>query len=248
MAIVGVVASLTIPSVVNNFQGKVYETQYKKGVSVLANGMKLLLSQEGVYDLRETSLMACYNLTPANRPNCLNQVAGKIFKLNSDSTTNTKLLDDLKSTSYKLSYAENSFLMPSAYAAGSKGKPAEKEKQDDTSDLQAASSSNNPWNNVIYAFVTSDGIIYGLLDVIQNNNANTGFYILMDANGFKNPNSTSKDLYKFAINNRGKVVNRNCEFTNSCSDSSNNDPEFSGNVPPCDGDLESCNYEEEVDW
>ena len=183
IAIIGVIGALTIPTVINNYQKKAYESQYKKGVNTLANGMKKLLAQEGVYDLKETSMAACYKLTSPDKENCLKEISNKTFKIATDSITDTDLLNKLKKA-------------------------------------HAAQSSNNPWDNVSYAFVTTDGIVYGFSNSAKTNGKDDGFYIVMDTNISKSPNKKDKDLYKLSITSKGTIINKSCEIDSSCG---NND-------------------------
>ena len=46
LAIIGVVAALTIPTLLNNYNDKVLETRYKKAVNIMTNGFKLMMSNE----------------------------------------------------------------------------------------------------------------------------------------------------------------------------------------------------------
>ena len=61
LAIIGVVAAMTIPTLVNKYQDRVLETQYKKGVSILANGITLLMAkEESPGNLSHTTFHECY--------------------------------------------------------------------------------------------------------------------------------------------------------------------------------------------
>ena len=54
LGIIGVVAALTIPTLISNHQKKVYVTQLKKSVNTVSNGFRLLLAKEGVDNLEHT--------------------------------------------------------------------------------------------------------------------------------------------------------------------------------------------------
>ena len=56
LAIVGVIAALVMPSMIANYQKKVWVVQLQKSVSVLENGFKLMLAQDGVDKLSDTEL------------------------------------------------------------------------------------------------------------------------------------------------------------------------------------------------
>jgi prepilin-type N-terminal cleavage/methylation domain-containing protein len=54
LGIIGVVAALTMPSLIANYQKKVYVAQLQKAVNVWNNGMKLMLASDGVDNLADT--------------------------------------------------------------------------------------------------------------------------------------------------------------------------------------------------
>ncbi len=56
LAIIGVVAALTIPTVITNYQKKMYVTQLKKTYNNLSNGFRTMMANEGVTKLTDTTL------------------------------------------------------------------------------------------------------------------------------------------------------------------------------------------------
>ena len=71
LGIIGVVAALTIPTLISNHQKKVYVTQLKKSVNTLTNGFKLMLADAGVDSLENTNLITTGG-TPPYTYNTLN--------------------------------------------------------------------------------------------------------------------------------------------------------------------------------
>jgi hypothetical protein len=55
LGIIGVVAALTLPTLISNYQKHVYVAQLKKSVSVLSNGFKLMMAHDGVTELKDTT-------------------------------------------------------------------------------------------------------------------------------------------------------------------------------------------------
>ncbi len=55
LGIIGVVAALTMPSLISNYQKKVWTTQFKKAVSVLQNHVKMINASEGMDIIYETN-------------------------------------------------------------------------------------------------------------------------------------------------------------------------------------------------
>ena len=54
LGIIGVVAAMTLPTLISNYQKRVYENQLKKAASVLSNGFKLMMAHDGVTELKDT--------------------------------------------------------------------------------------------------------------------------------------------------------------------------------------------------
>ena len=56
LGIIGIVAALTLPTLISNHKKQVYVTQLKKTVNTLQNGFKLVLAEDGVDSLKDTKL------------------------------------------------------------------------------------------------------------------------------------------------------------------------------------------------
>ena len=56
LGIIGVVAALTLPSLIQNYQKQVWVNQLKKSVSTIEQGFKQALSEDEVFDLQDTEL------------------------------------------------------------------------------------------------------------------------------------------------------------------------------------------------
>ena len=59
LGIIGIVAALTLPTLMNNVQDKVLESQRQKAASVLANGYKKMLADNAVFSISDTPLASC---------------------------------------------------------------------------------------------------------------------------------------------------------------------------------------------
>ena len=58
LGIIGVVAAITLPTLIQNYKKKVYVDSLKSGYSILNNGFRLMMSEEGVNDIEDTELFA----------------------------------------------------------------------------------------------------------------------------------------------------------------------------------------------
>lgn len=80
LGIIGVVAAMTIPTLISNYQDKSNEVKYKKAKSNLSNGYKMMLVNEGVYDVDKLEFMLHDNDNEYTR-----LAHNKVFKFVSDS-------------------------------------------------------------------------------------------------------------------------------------------------------------------
>lgn len=92
LAIIGVVAAMTMPVLVSKIGDIVLENQNKKAQSVFANGMKMLMSKDDVTKLQDTVFYQC-NYDKA----CMKQQLKEVFKI----------VEDIDSTTLKDEYEFN---------------------------------------------------------------------------------------------------------------------------------------------
>ena len=86
LGIIGVVAAMTIPTLIKNYQKTVWVNQLKKSVSTIENGFKLMLADEGVDALRDTKLghLYPYTISPDDDLYEHNAILKKYFKIGYD--------------------------------------------------------------------------------------------------------------------------------------------------------------------
>ena len=78
LGIIGVVAAMTLPSLVASYNSKVLDTQSKKVQSVLSNGIKLLMAKEDTTSLANIPLMSC------TTKDCISSEMHKAFNIVSE--------------------------------------------------------------------------------------------------------------------------------------------------------------------
>ena len=59
LGIIGLVAAMTVPTLISNYQSKVLGAKYKKAKNILVNGYKLMMANEHVFDIKDLSLFQC---------------------------------------------------------------------------------------------------------------------------------------------------------------------------------------------
>lgn len=82
LGIIGIVAAMTIPTLVSNYQKKEYVTGLKKAYSTIGQGFKLMMADAGVTQFDQTDLF--YNNTHKNtepRNSMINTTIKKYFKV-----------------------------------------------------------------------------------------------------------------------------------------------------------------------
>ena len=103
LGIIGVVAALTLPSLIQNYQKQVWVNQLKKTVSVLENGFKLIMTTENVDKLSDTTLWQTAMSSPCNyTTNCAEfyNIFSKYFNAGGNLTnTNSRTFSSLKDSS-----------------------------------------------------------------------------------------------------------------------------------------------------
>ena len=88
LGIIGVVAALTMPTLINNIQDKDLESRYNKAKNMLANGYKLMMAKEDMDSPNDLFLSACNDWA------CISKYHNSYFKILKD-TTNGLSLDNL---------------------------------------------------------------------------------------------------------------------------------------------------------
>lgn len=66
LAVIGVVAAMTIPALIQNYQKKTYVEGLKIGISIIEQGFKKAMADDGVTDFRNTELLKNCNYSMKN--------------------------------------------------------------------------------------------------------------------------------------------------------------------------------------
>ena len=186
LGIIGVVAAMTIPTLIKNYQKTVWVNQLKKSVSTIENGFKLMLADEGVEDLYDTNIFKA--ICNGHEERCK---SGESFSL-WEATDKTPFLNGLsKYFKFVETYTDinkTGFKNRYKYLSG------------------------NISNDYFFddefgvAGYLQDGtliIINGALNSIFNNNQSQD--IIVDVNGKKGPNQFGRDVFVLKLNNSGNI-------------------------------------------
>lgn len=212
LTIIGVVAALTLPILNDKIGDMVLENQRKKAQSVLANGVKMMLAQQGETNLANTELKRCRT----DRA-CLAAEVGKYFKIVADDNTKNKLF----ATLYEFegdAIASNDFnnmnqLKEERSVSDEMERANFRLENLETKDnllldkkinTQSISGDYAVWEDpgMNYVFVTSDGMMFGIMNNDASRNTLT---IVADVNGGGLPNSGGRDLCTYNIGESGAL-------------------------------------------
>lgn len=75
IGLIGLIAVLTIPQLLKNYQSKVLDTQNKRAQTVLINGFRLIMAKENVNELGDTSVMSCHDRE------CMKTILSNVFDM-----------------------------------------------------------------------------------------------------------------------------------------------------------------------
>ena len=99
LGIIGVVAALTLPSLIQKYQDQVLENQLKKMYSTLSQGIQKAMADDGVSNFSDTELFqAC--TYPKSRTNACVQMVKKYFNVVAVKTTQREYYKNVIQTKY----------------------------------------------------------------------------------------------------------------------------------------------------
>lgn len=230
LGIIGVVAAMTMPSLISNYQQKQYEAKYAKAQNVMANGIKMMMAQNDVYDVAELPIMSCTDDA------CRNAELSKVFKSYSVVTDRSKLPQKYKNDPSLVKVIENAdqdllsrlniddnivkaatfswstdpdfvFRLEDSMLIGIKKASMPK------SELEIVSSSKNSIlrdTDMVEEMSARNGV--------STHKINSGFrpgltvetvtclQVFVDVNGSTAPNTVGKDMYEFVLSDKGKTT------------------------------------------
>ena len=77
LGVIGIVAAIALPSLINHYNDKVLETKYKKTKSLLINGYKLMMAKDQLFDISQLEFMSDFENKAA-------EAHKEVFKILSD--------------------------------------------------------------------------------------------------------------------------------------------------------------------
>ena len=196
LGIVGVVASMTLPTLNNNVQKQTYEAGAKKAYNIISNAVGMYMVDQGVDDLTETPLY--------NNQDGLRAFVNKYFRVTVD-CGNRYYNSNGASCFGKELYSLNR----SAKVDLSKGQCMQVVT---VADGMAMCFDSGPIEDAAAGEDTNgDGVVDENDKVTSNNSAfddGTPLIIEVDVNGANGPNVGGRDVFSYVVNRNGIVGSR----------------------------------------
>ena len=172
--VVGVIAMMTMPALINDYKKRVYVTKFQKALAVLNDGFRTMMVDEGVRYLDRTKLFDC-------RPDKMNVIGATEAERACIHTYMSKYFKVVKYNP-KTDYTDQSFYPHKSIIA-----------------LNGAKSSLVLLQMMLvpgyYSFYTADNILY------QPFSESWG---CIDVNGADEPNQIGRDIFLITHDNNGK--------------------------------------------
>lgn len=179
LGVIGVVAAITLPILVQNYKKHVWVNQLKSTISIIENGLKKAIADDGVENITDTSLWASATSAPCN---------GTMGNLN-----NCKEFYDNLSKYYKYEIKQ--------YSSGHQYKPLKGGNPgsgfNTYLDITLTNGASIIFNQL------------GNTATPVSNVGNSGYgygHIFIDVNGIKGPDTAGRDLFFFGVDMNGHLV------------------------------------------
>ncbi|MBQ8459695.1 type II secretion system protein [bacterium] len=186
LGIIGIIAALTMPTLINNIQKKAWTNQLKKEYANITQSFKLMLANDNTESLQETSVFQaisgenkCFYNNPAEDENCnsfFNEMR-KVLKIADIRNDNNYQYRELKQGSDLITYNDAIITLLSGVSI---------------------------FNFKFYKETIDKKFGCGDGNIFCGNNLYIGEFYL-DINGSKGPNTLGKDIFYFMLSEAGNL-------------------------------------------
>ncbi len=193
LAIIGVVAALTIPNLIQNYQNKVLVTQLQTTISILDNGFRLMMANEGVDYIDHTRL---YSIEDNSAQLTTRPTFAKYFK--------SEYIADENFT------ADYSLITKEQFGNGSNCIKFDnggcEEYEQISLGFATVNNSEMPSGN---PGRLANGVFIWTTDISPSSSDILTSLLYVDVNGKKGPNRKGYDIHKLGVKKDGHVVPMN---------------------------------------
>ena len=179
LGIIGVVAAMTMPSLIANYQKKVWVNQLKKSVSVLEQGFQKMLADDDVDNLESTFLWS--NMRKSRNGECgMGEYESEPYcnAFYNSLKNYFNLQIQVPGSKYLVqALNDNKYVDPVEFFYFTNSDPA---------------------------LMFNDGQLVSIYTIISANNYSGD--VVVDVNGIKRPNKIGRDIFSFILTPQGKLI------------------------------------------
>ena len=184
LGVIGVVAALTLPNLLQNHQKKVFVTQLQRTVNLISNSATQLMSDENAPTLADTYLVAVNN----DYKNAQGKFMNKYFKVARDCGTDNQQAC-LGETYYSLDRSDSTTIRALVW----------RDVYCVTVNTGATICMSTMWPDEIYTWEQNGKV--------ETQIGHGHAYVLVDVNGPSGPNTNGRDLFQFELYSDGRMNN-----------------------------------------
>ena len=171
LGIIGVVAAMTIPTLINNYQKKEYVVALQKTYATITQGFKLMLASEGVDYLSQTQF---YRQIEKDEDGYITDYSSVLNSMNKNLTKYFKITEICMGENCSGSTMEFSYL-----------------NGDVVEDMD--------FTTVPYMQLSDGSYVYFTVFNSSNSNKLASIIFMIDVNGPKGPNTMGRDVYYYLM-------------------------------------------------
>lgn len=211
LGIIGVVAAMTLPTLIQNYQKQVYVNGLKKAISTSQNMLKQMQADEGASDLSSTKLF----MDGVRNVGTLEEDSyGNLNPVGDDIYGNPEVFAELIPKYIKVIKTCRADACSQQYTIArlthNNNKTQNVQVKTAANVWEAWQDQNDKVKNAIIGFYTVDGPIYYIAPRAgygpdKPNYIPLGVIVMVDVNGNKGPNIQNVDLFSFVINYNGVI-------------------------------------------
>ena len=191
LGIIGVVAAMTIPTLIHEYKIQQYRTGYLRTSSLIQNALKQTANEFG-YDSYEDFFYICGNLPKSAASSCKSENAELFEQINDDFLSRFKVMQTPSNTQF--------------YQEKIKFKDYSGQYQTGYTELYGISRWNTPYGG---GHILIDGSLISSITFFYHEPSD-GFSITFDTNGpYKGPNQYGRDLFLFNVGYWNKLCSEN---------------------------------------
>ena len=193
LGVIGVVAALTLPNLLQNHQKKVFVTQLQRTVNLVSNSATALMGDNNAASLADSYLVAVNN----DYKNAQGKFMNTYFKVARDCGMDNRAAC-LGDTYYSLDRSQSFDLNSSSYLGGTSGNSWDFYCVTINTGATVCMTQMHP--DYTWSYTDKDGTTHTLRD-------HGSASVVVDVNGPSGPNTNGRDLFQFDLYSDGRIGN-----------------------------------------